>query len=251
MAARAQQPTKVCRVGYIFSITPVSQAVNDPWTKFFVDDLRTFGYVEGRNLILEFRSAEGRYERFTEIARELVSLNVDVIATSAFPMTRAVGVVTQTIPIVTISNMLVEEGLIQSLARPGGNITGLTTATGKENAKKKFQLLKEVFPAMANVACLINKMDAPAEWEQFALAKSREFGVKFWFAFHAPDNYADAFALIAGERPDALYVGTPTDDLLWSSPRPTGYLPSTRPDRSSPMVVSFPMALMKEISNAA
>jgi putative ABC transport system substrate-binding protein len=162
--------------------------------------------VEGENLILEWRSAEGRFERFPDIVRELVSLNVDVIVTVTTPMTKAAKDVTQTVPIVMLSGNPVEEGLVQSLARPGGNITGITHLTGGENTIKHAQLLKEILPGMSRVARLQSKAEALGEHAQIEEAINRKLGVKVLTAWNMPSDYSEAFGLITKERPDAVLV---------------------------------------------
>ena len=210
LAARAQQPAKVHRVGFITAAAPVSALVGsnlaNPAVRGFVQGLRELGYVEGTNLVLEWRTAEGKFERFHDIVRELVSIKVDVIVTINNSMTRAAKEVTQTVPIVMASGNPVEEGLIQSLARPGGNITELTAFTGLEISTKQVQLLKEIVPRMSRVAVLLPKPETLADWKQIAEAITRELGVKLLFTEHAPSDYAAAFALIERERQDALLV---------------------------------------------
>jgi putative tryptophan/tyrosine transport system substrate-binding protein len=100
----------------------------------------------------------------------------------------------------------VEEGLIESLARPGGNVTGLAAVSGNENAAKRLQLLKELLPGMLRIALLHSKADMIAGWEQSQEAAARQLGIKVLIADHTPTDYAAAFALIARERPDALSV---------------------------------------------
>ena len=123
--------------------------------------LRDFGYVEGRNLVIEFRSGEGRFERMPAMAAELVRLNVDIIVTAGTPAIRAAKAATQKIPIVIAAvGDAVGGGLVESLARPGGNITGLTYFA-PELAAKQLELLKETFPQAARIAFVINP-DNPA-----------------------------------------------------------------------------------------
>src|SRR5262245_44799058 len=121
-------------------------------------------------------------------------------------MTRAAKEVTQTVPIVMTSDNPVEEGLIQSLARHGGNITRLTSHSGLEMQAKQVQLLKEILPRVSRVAVLLPKPETLADWKQIAEATTRALGVKLLFTEHAPSDYAAAFALIERERQDALLV---------------------------------------------
>ena len=156
LATRAQQPGKIYRVGFITPAPPLLEMAGPepahPPTRAFVQGLRALGYVEGQNLILERRSAEGRYERFGDIFTELVRLKVDVLVTVGVPMARAARAVTTTIPIVmATSKDPEEEGLVQSLARPGSNITGLSTSVGPEREAKRLELLREVLPGLSRV----------------------------------------------------------------------------------------------------
>jgi len=120
--------------------------------------LRALGYVEGQNLILERRSAEGRYERFGEIVAELVRLKADVIVTGSTQPAQTAKAVTTTVPIVMAASVdPVGDGIVQSLARPGGNITGLTSVAGPEIEAKRLELLKAMLPGISRVAYLGSK----------------------------------------------------------------------------------------------
>ena len=205
LAAHAQQPAKLPRVAFVGAGPPVSRLVEGPVARAFIEGLRALGYVEGKNLVLEWRSAEGRYERFPEIFRELASSNVDVIVTVTTAGTRAAKEVTQTIPIVMVAiTDPVGQGLVQALARPGGNITGSTDATGLENIEKRLQLLKELLPAMSRAACLL--LGSQREERQSVEAAARVLGVEILFAEHSPNDFTGAFTLMARERLDALLV---------------------------------------------
>jgi putative ABC transport system substrate-binding protein len=163
LAAEAQTAGKVYRVGLI-AVTPVARIMSDPTHPFnsgFRREMRDRGYVEGQNFILELRSLEGRMERASEVVVELVRLNVDVIVTVGPDMTRQAQRVTTTVPIVMFSRAPVEDGLVVSLARPGGNITGLTNDTGPDLQGKRLELLREGVPKLRRVAYLGLK----AEWE--------------------------------------------------------------------------------------
>src|SRR5262249_41816124 len=125
----------------------------------FRQGLRELGYVEGQNLIIEFRSAEGQMERLPDLATELIRLPVDVIVTATSPTIRAAQQATRTIPIVMGNSQdPVSEGFVASLARSGGNITGLTLFS-PDLAAKRLQLLKDVVPTLARVAVLWNAAD--------------------------------------------------------------------------------------------
>ncbi len=166
LAARGQQPGKVFRVALIATTTPFSEMVGpEPVNlllRAFLRGMRAHGYEEGRNFIFERRSAEGRPERFTEILRELIVLRVDAIVTVSNLMAQRAKEATATIPIVmALSNNPVEAGLVQSLARPGGNVTGLTGTIGHEFEAKRLELLKQAVPSIARVAWL----GLGADWE--------------------------------------------------------------------------------------
>jgi putative ABC transport system substrate-binding protein len=211
LAARAQQTGRVYRVGLVFTTSPVSEMAGPdpihPAARSFVQSLRALGYLQGQNLVLEHRSAEGRFERFPEIIRELVSIKVDVIVTVTNPMTQAARDVTRTVPIVMAYSVSpVEHGLVQSLSRPGGNVTGLTMNVGSEIPGKQLQLLKELLPRISRVAFLHSK-EQEAEGVQGGEAAARELGIMLLPAEHTPTDYTHAFALIAREHPDALVVG--------------------------------------------
>jgi len=164
------------------------------------------GWIDGKNLVIEWRSAEGRYERFPEIFRELLSIKVDLIVTVTRPGAIAAREVTQTVPIIMVAvTDPVAVGLVQSLARPGGNITGSTDDTGVENNGKRLQLLKELLPAVSRVACLWLAGSMGDEMHSLETA-ARALGINILHAEHSPTDYARAFALITREQPDALFV---------------------------------------------
>jgi putative ABC transport system substrate-binding protein len=145
----AQQPTKVLRIGCVFGASASSVAAR---TEAFRQGLRELGYEEGKNIVIEYRYAEGKFDRLPALAAELVRLKVDVIVTSGPPVTRAAKEATNTIPIVMANEAdPVGSGVIASLARPGGNITGLSQLS-PELAGKRLELLKEVVPKLGRVA---------------------------------------------------------------------------------------------------
>jgi putative ABC transport system substrate-binding protein len=149
--AEAQQPTKIPRIGYLNAASP---SVNTARIEAFRRGLRELGYVEGKNIVIEWRSAEGKTDRLPALAAELVRLKVDIIVSSAPTATRAAKEATSTIPIVIgFDNDPVGNGFVASLARPGGNITGLATL-GPEISGKRLELLKELVPRLARVAFL-------------------------------------------------------------------------------------------------
>jgi len=149
--AEAQQPKKVPRVGYLSTGSISSTLAN---REAFQQGLRGLGYVEGKNVVVEYRFAEGKLDRVPDLVAELVLLKVDVIVVSSSSVARAAKKVTTTIPIVMASaGGPFRDGLIASLARPGGNVTGLTNV-GNDLGAKRLELLKVVFPTLARVAVL-------------------------------------------------------------------------------------------------
>ena len=153
LVAEAQQAAKVPRIGYLSPLSPSSDSIR---IEAFRQGLRDLGYVEGQNIAIEYRYAEGKFDRLPDLAAELVRLKVDVIVASSTPGTLAAKNATSTIPIVmTASADPVPTGLISSLARPGGNITGLSLLSG-ELCGKRLDLLKEVVPKLSRVAVLLD-----------------------------------------------------------------------------------------------
>ena len=151
LAAEAQQPTNMLRIGFLMAV-PLS--VMSARTEAFRQGLREMGYVEGKTILIEWRSAEGQLERLPSLAAELVRLKVDVIVTAGPASTRPAKAATGTIPIVMANdNDPVANGFVASLARPGGNITGLSTLSA-EIYGKQLELLKEVVPQLSRVAVL-------------------------------------------------------------------------------------------------
>ena len=149
--AEAQQPKHVARIGLLLGAT--SSATSNR-LRAFSQGMRELGYVEGKNIVIEPRYADGKLERLPELAMELVHLNVDVIVTGGQTPTRAAKSATDKIPIVMANDRdPVGEGFVTSLARPGGNITGLTNFAG-ELSGKRLELLKEIIPTLSRVAVL-------------------------------------------------------------------------------------------------
>jgi putative ABC transport system substrate-binding protein len=153
LAAGAQQVAKVPRIGFLSSRSPAETA---PYSEAFRQGLRELGYVEGQNVAVEYRYAEGRPEGLPALAAELVRLKVDVIVTTSAPAPEAARQATRTIPIVfAVTGDPVAEGLVATVAHPGGNITGLASL-GPELAGKQLELLKDVVPKISRMAVLQN-----------------------------------------------------------------------------------------------
>ena len=153
LAAEAPPARKVHRIGWFAQASPLSGRAN---VEAFQHGLRDLGYVEGQNFVMEYRYAEGRLERLPDLAAELVRLKVDIMVVAGGVAALAARHATQTIPIVMVggSGDPVREGLVASLAQPGGNVTGLTISTGPELWGKRVELLKEAVPSIARVGFL-------------------------------------------------------------------------------------------------
>jgi putative ABC transport system substrate-binding protein len=210
LAAQAQQPAKVPRIGFLITGSPESPEARfsfDP----FRQGLRERGYVEGRNILIEYRGAEGRIERLPGLAAELVGLKVDLIVAVATPAARAARQATTTIPIVALAmGDPVGDGLVASLARPGGNLTG-TTFLGPKLVPKHLELLKEALPRISLVAVLWHPgafaESTARDTMQEAQASAKTLGVRLHFApVRDPDEFEAAFSAMTRARPDALLV---------------------------------------------
>jgi putative ABC transport system substrate-binding protein len=204
LAARAQQAGKVYRIGILEAIPASQNAANlDALRK----GLREMGYVEGRNLIIEYRSADGRAERFPDLTSELVRLKVDLIVTRGTPAARAAKNATETIPVV-MATMGDPRAIVASFARPGGNITGVTTFSTELTAKR-IELLKELVPNFSRVALLHNMGNpaAPPEWEETKMA-ARSLGLQAELLdVRSQGDLGRAFELAARQHVDALLIG--------------------------------------------
>lgn len=203
--AAAQSVGHPARVGFLGNSTATLEAnLVGP----FRQGLRDLGYVEGDNLIVEYRWAEGNYERFPALIAELVALNVDVIATAGTPATLALKKAATSIPVVMIAvGDPVGSGIIQSLSRPGGNITGLTSIA-PELEGKRLELMKEVVPQISHVAVLWNPSNRyMIATEQQVQAAAQVLGLRVLsLGVQDLDGLDNAFAAIRKERPDAFNV---------------------------------------------
>ncbi len=203
LAARAQQPGKLPTIGFLGASTPSNWS---HWTAAFVQRLRELGWVEGRTVAIEYRWADGRFERFSEFAAEFVRLKVDVIVTvgSAVPPAKQA---TTTIPIVfALAADPVGSGLIASLARPGGNVTGLSILSS-DLAGKRIELLREVLPALRRLAIIVNVGSANAGQEiSEAQAAARKLGLGVdVLEIRRAEDIAPAFGTLKSDV-QALYV---------------------------------------------
>jgi putative ABC transport system substrate-binding protein len=210
LAGEAQPPTKVARVGYL-----VTGSLESPETRVLLDafrqGLRERGYVEGQNIVIEYRAADGKLERFPALAAELVHLKVNLIVAVNTPAARAAQQATTTIPIVTpVMGDPVADGLVANLARPGDNITGLTFL-GPELVVKRLALLKEALPRVSRVAGLwhpgVYAERTTRHMLQEAQAAARTLGVQLQLVeMRGPGELDRAFSTMTRERAEALFV---------------------------------------------
>ena len=206
LVVRAQQAGKIYRIGYLS--TPTRESVAQV-LEAFLRTLRELGWVEGRNLVVEYRWAEGKIERLPELAAELVRLNVDLIVAPAGSAALAAKKATSGIPIVMIfPSDPVELGLVASLSRPGGNVTGTTFTPGSEIFGRQLQILKEAIPRASRVAVLWNPADQSFATQGKALeAAARSLHIRLVrLEARGPEEIDRAFAAMARERADALLV---------------------------------------------
>jgi putative ABC transport system substrate-binding protein len=204
LGSLAQQKGKVWRIGFLGAATASGSARR---VEALRAGLRDLGYVEGKNIVIEFRWAEGNYERLPQLAAELVRLKVDVLVTAGTPSILAAKSATTTIPIVMASGGdPVATGLVTSLARPGGNVTGMA-GFSPELMVKRLELLKDVFPRARQVAVLFNP-DNPSHIKislpvMDAAAKSLKLELH-QFGARGPSEFESAFAAMAKRRVDAV-----------------------------------------------
>jgi len=209
LAAEAQRVERVYRIGYL-SIGSATGAVYIRPLEGFRQQLRELGWVEGRNIVIEFRFADGRADRLPGLAKELVRLKVDVITAVPTPAALAAKNATSTIPIVGMSlTEPVAVGLVASLARPGGNVTGVSYAFGTEIFGKQLELLRDVAPKVRRVAVLANPTSSPAYPQTLdaVRAAARSLGLELQLLeVGEPAEFDRTFAAMTKERADGLIV---------------------------------------------
>jgi putative ABC transport system substrate-binding protein len=216
LASLAQQkPVKVYRVGILFAGSSNPRGLGQSLRA----EMGGLGYVEGKNLVIEERFAEGKYDRLPQLAADLVGLKVDVLVASGTPATLAAKNATSTIPIVMAGvGDAVASGLISSLARPGGNITGMTIYS-PELVAKRLELIKEALPHIRRVAAILNPVNPAQErsWQAIETA-ARALKVEVSkYELRAAQEFETAFASMARDRIDALVL--PVDTLFTASSR--------------------------------
>jgi ABC-type uncharacterized transport system substrate-binding protein len=204
LAASAQQSGKLPTIGFLGQST---RSATSEWTAAFVQRLRELGWIDGRNVAIEYRWGEGRNERFAEIAAEFVRLKVDVLVTAGTPQVLAAKQATSVIPIVfAVAGDPVGTGLVASLARPGGNVTGLATLAA-DLAGKRLELLREVVPGLGRLAILGNVGNPLSVLELGEVqAAARTLGLEVHtLEIRRAQDIAPAFEALKGHA-DALYV---------------------------------------------
>ena len=206
--ATAQQAKKVTRIGYLATYDAATESARSEGIRLA---LREHGYIEGQNITFEYRCPEGKPDRLPELAAELVRLKVDVIVVAGGePWIRAAKNATKTIPIVMVGPGIdpVAAGFVESLARPGGNVTGITLLTRKLDGKR-LELLKEAVPKVARVSVLYDPADRATardvKEEIPVAARALKLNIQPWEVRDA-DGFEEVFAALSKQRPDGLYV---------------------------------------------
>ena len=211
-AAFAQQAKGPFRIGIVLTTSPLAEMLGPepihPRIRAFIHELRRLGYSEGGNLILDRRSAEGKVDGVPAILAELLSLKPNLLITLGTPMALAARKLTQSVPIIALGIPdPVADGVVSNLARPGGNITGITTTPDPGFAAKRLELLKGAVPSISRVAYLSQK----AEWESStgtaARGAAKSLGLTLFFAETTSKDYVNGYAAIKRERANAVMVG--------------------------------------------
>jgi ABC-type uncharacterized transport system substrate-binding protein len=208
VSALAQQPKKVLRIGYLSNTDPAGDSARSEGIRLA---LRELGYLEGQNIAIEYRYAQGKRERFSELARDLVRLKVDIIvAAGGDLLAQPAKNTTKTIPIVMTGSGAdpVEAGLVESLAHPGGNVTGVTLLN-KDLGGKRLELLKETVAKLTRVALLYDPTIPPniVELKEVLPTAARALGLALRsFEVKTANSFGQVFPALNKERPDAIYV---------------------------------------------
>src|ERR1700738_4167331 len=212
LAVRAQQTATQHRIAIFHPAIPTTLITEtgggSAWRAFFAE-LRRLGYVEGENLIVERYSAEGHHDRYADLAREIVTRNPDLIVTGTNPVVIAFRAATSTIPVIAFMLDPLEAGLVTNLARPGGNLTGITLDAGIEIWGKRLEMLKEAIPSTAK-AVFLGMRDG---WEGASGQVLRDAGGRLGISLvfilpekGTPSEIERVFAAMEEQRPDAVLV---------------------------------------------
>ena len=209
LAAKAQPAGKVYRIGWL-AITPPTSAPFQRLSESFLQGLRDHGFVEGQNVIIERRYSEGREDRHTAFVAELVQMKIDLIVTATSAAAHAAKRATSTIPIVMLAVANPErQGLVVSLAHPGGNLTGISNQIGGETSGKVFQVLKETVPKLSKLGIIWNpdNQASAMSFREGEVPTANALRVALVsLEVRGPGDLDYAFTTIASERPDALWV---------------------------------------------
>jgi putative tryptophan/tyrosine transport system substrate-binding protein len=205
LAARAQQLKKIARIGFLGNSTAALEAnLIGP----FGEGLRALGYEDGRNIVIEYRWAEGNYERFPSLVAELLASNVDVLVTAGTPASLAIKKATTSVPVVMIAaGDPIGTGLVPSLAEPGGNLTGLSSIA-PDLEGKRLELLREILPKLSHVGMFINSGN-PFHTASLQKARTAAETVRIMLQVldvRTSEDLDGAFAAIIKERPEALLI---------------------------------------------
>ena len=221
LAARAQQPAKMKRIAFVHPSNKVSEisVSGRPYYRAFFEELNRLGYVEGQNLGVERYSGEGRPERYAELARDVVNTHPDLIVAVAARLSLNFKMATTTIPIVSLINDPIALGLVASIARPGGNITGVTISGGLELVGKRMGLLVEAIPKLSTVSYLVSR----PYWEDPRGAAAREGAKQAGLSLKAAligsafneAEYQRVFRSMEQDRADALMVSDETEHFSY------------------------------------
>ena len=205
LPAEAQQPKKIPRIGFLVTTSPSALSAR---VEAFRQGLRELGYLEGKNIVIEWRYAEGKFDRLPDLAAELVRLKIDVIVTSGPAATRAAKEATKTIPIVMgFDTDPIGSGFVASLARPAGNITGLSSLA-PDISGKQLELLNEIVPRLSRVAVFGNSNE-PANSQSLKEVElaAGAFGVKLQYLdVLSPKDIETAFRAASKERAEAALM---------------------------------------------
>jgi putative ABC transport system substrate-binding protein len=213
IVARAQQPRKQHRLAFVHSGIPADKltaAAGPFWVRRFFETLDRLGYSEGGNLVVERYSAEGRSDRFAALAAEVVSRKPDIIVSNLNELVKTFLAATSTIPIVGITSDPVAGGLIASLARPGGNLTGVSVEAGPEIIAKRLQIMKEAMPSVAKVTYLLsNSRPGGVDGDSYRREAAGRLGIVLTESFLSQVDEAQlrrSFAEMAEQRTDAMLL---------------------------------------------
>ena len=221
LAARAQQATKTHRIAIVHPSIPVSEmneSGDHPYYPALFKELRRLGYVEGKNLVVARYSGEGREERFPELCRDVVGTKPDVIVTSASRLVLSFKAATHTIPIVAAMADPVPFGIVTSIARPGGNITGVSVEAGLEIWGKRLQVLREATPTASKVGFLGSRQI----WDQPQAAATREAAAQVGITLLGPPleslqegEYQRVIGAMSRERVDGIIVSDQLENVTY------------------------------------